>query len=79
MDYDYTLIRQITELSDFKDVNDYLNIGWVLLYMGEYKESDETDFFYILGWPFRGEVVYPEHPQSIFRPPLTCDEESDAE
>lgn len=66
---DLVKVKEVYETTHWKTVNEYLNVGWILL--DKYKDTydpevfyDHQTFHYVLAWTKEGDPVKPKSPYS---------------
>lgn len=61
---EYRDISRVVE-PHIDDVNKYLELGWVLLFVGQYSDTEQSHIYYSLGWDSKnGEPKEPPKPYS---------------
>lgn len=55
-------IKRVNEVEDLGELNDYLELGWILLNI---RNLEDGYTYYLIGWPSDNEE--PPHPESVQR------------
>lgn len=59
---------KVYTLSSYKEANRHLEIGWKLLFVGQYADEESKHPTFVVGWP--EDAGNPKDPQDAYGTPL---------